>query len=151
MATKTDEHIEFTKVATRLIVADAAAAIDFYRRAWGATLNQRVAAPDGTIIHAELAIGPATVAVKDADETDPVSRPGPIMSLHCDDVDAAAEAFLAAGGTVVFPVADHPYGDRAGRFLDPFGVQWMVSQVIRDLTDDEMQDVVAQMFQESQP
>lgn len=144
--TESDTNIfRITETAPRLVVTDATSAIDFYQRVWGATVNERFTSKDGKVVHSKLTIGPATVTVKDADGADPVSRPGPLMSLHFDDVDAAAAAFLDAGGTVIFPVADQPYGARAGRLADPFGVQWMVSQVVEDLSHDEVQAMVDQM------
>lgn len=140
-----------TKLQARLAVADADAAIEFYRAALGATLTQRINTPDGKAIHAELDLGAAgTISVKEADGADPVpSGPGPLISIYVDDVDAAAESFLAAGGTVIYPVADWAYGERAGRLSDPFGVQWGIAQITEDLSNEEIQRRTDEMFREA--
>ena len=115
----------------RLVVADAARAIDYYRRAFGAVEIERHAGPDGAIVHAELAIGDAGFTLKDEDATDraPTSAGGTpvLLMLAVDDVDAVARHMVAAGGTVVLPVKDTPAG-RGGRLADPFGHLWMISQ-----------------------
>lgn len=116
----------------RLVVSDGAAAIDFYKAALGAGEVDRHTDPNGKILHAELTIGEATVAIKDEGHGDPAptSLDGNpvIMALNVDDADAVAEAMTSAGATVVYPVADQPYGERAGRLADPFGHLWMISQ-----------------------
>ena len=115
----------------RLVVAGAAAAIDCYARVFGASEAERYAGQDGKIVHAELAIGDARLALKDEDGTDraPTSAGGSpvLLMLQVDDADAVAERMVASGGTVVFPVSDSPHG-RGGRVADPFGHIWMISQ-----------------------
>jgi len=140
-----------TKLQARLVVSDGDAAIEFYRAALGANLTQRVNTPDGKVIHAELDLGSGiTIGLKDADGADPVpSGPGPLISLYVDDVDAAAESFTAAGGTVVYPVATWPYGERAGRLSDPFGVQWGFAQIMEDLSNEEIQQRTDEMFRQA--
>jgi PhnB protein len=144
------ERMAVNKMYPRLVTSDAARAIDFYVTALGATEIARYTSPDGKIVHAELQIGPATIAVKDADEFDP----GPatlggspvIIALDVDNADAVAEAMLAAGATVVFPIHDAEYGERGGRLADPFGHLWMISQPIEDLSPEEIQRRTDQMF-----
>jgi uncharacterized glyoxalase superfamily protein PhnB len=118
----------------RLVVADAARAIDFYVTALGAEERVRHTDPDGRIVHAELTIGPVTVAVKDEDGTDPapptLGGTPVILAVHTDDVDALAAAMIAAGATVVFPVDDRAYGSRDGRLRDPYGHLWLISQAL---------------------
>src|SRR5688572_9458435 len=108
----------------RLVVHDAAAAIDFYVSAFGARERVRHTGPDGRIMHAELELGPATVAVKDEGDGDlaPPTLGGTpvILAVHTDDVDAVGAALDAAGATVVFPLDDREYGFRDGRFRDPY-------------------------------
>ena len=89
--------------------------------------------------------GPIRFAVKDGDDVDraPTADGLPvILSLDVTDADAVAERMLGAGATVVFPIADHGYGDYGGRLRDPFGHQWMISQRIEDLTPEEIQERV---------
>jgi PhnB protein len=138
------------KMYPRLVVSDGARAIDFYITALGATENARYTSPEGKIVHAELQVGPATIAVKDADEFDPapstLGGSPVIIALDVDNADAVAEAMLAAGATVVFPIHDAEYGERGGRLADPFGHLWMISQRIEDLSPEEIQRRTDEMF-----
>lgn len=131
-------------VTPRLVVADGAAAIDFYRRAFGAEeLGERFVAPDGRLIHAELRIGDAVVMIteEDADSAgapavSPESLDGrvsAIMATYWEDVDAVWQRALDAGADVIYPLENQFYGDRAGRLRDPFGQQWMLSQHVKDV------------------
>ena len=69
-----------------------------------------------------------------------------IIALDVDNADAVAEAMLAAGATVVFPIQDADYGERSGRLADPFGHLWMISQRLEDLSPEEIQRRTDQMF-----
>ncbi|CAL9613541.1 MULTISPECIES: VOC family protein [Streptomyces] len=139
-----------TRLYARLVVSDGPRAIDFYRTALGAEEIERYTGPGGRIVHALLRLGDTVVAVKDADEGDPAppSLGGSpvIMALDVTDADAVAEAMLRGGATVVYPVADQPYGQRGGRLADPFGHLWMISQTIEDLTPEEIQRRTDGMF-----
>ncbi len=138
------------KMYPRLVVSDGARAIDFYITALRATVTARFTSPDGKIVHAELQVGPATIAVKDADEFDPapstLGGSPVILALDVDNADAVADAMLAAGATVVFPIHDAEYGERGGRLADPFGHLWMISQRIEGLSPEEIQRRTDQMF-----
>jgi uncharacterized glyoxalase superfamily protein PhnB len=139
------EHLH--RVTPRLVVSDGPAAIDFYRRAFGAEeLGERFSGPDGGLIHAEVRIGDSVLAITE-ESTDagparsPLSLDGvttAIMSTYWEDVDAAWERALAAGAEVIYPCEDQFYGERGGRLRDPFGHQWMLSQRIEDLTHAEI-------------
>jgi PhnB protein len=138
-------------VTPRLVVADGAAAIDFYTRAFGAQeLGDRFTGPDGALIHAELRIGDSVVML--TGEADIARSPASlgavsaIMATYWEDVDAAWERAVAAGAEVVYPLADQFYGERGGRLRDPFGHQWMLSQVIEDVSPEEMERRAAQLF-----
>jgi PhnB protein len=130
----------------RLVVDGADAALAFYGAALGAQVLERYTDPDGRVVHAMLQAGPVRFAVKDADSYDPVPSPGTILALEVSDADAVAARMVDAGATVVFPVADQPYGERGGRLRDPFGHQWMVSQRLEDLTPEEVQARTDTMF-----
>ena len=122
-------------VQPRLVVRGAARAIDFYTAALGAKELTRHALPDGQVVHAELAVGGRTMALKDEDGGDPAppSLGGTpvILTVHTDDADALGAALERAGATAVFPIDDRDYGFRDGRFRDPFGHLWIVSQPLR--------------------
>lgn len=122
--------MEFHSLYSRLVVEGADKALDFYVAAFGAKVLERHE-HDGKVVHAMVGIGDLRFAVKDAGHGDPAPAGGGvpvIMALYVSDVDALAEQMLAAGATVIHPVADQPYGERGGRLGDPFGHQWMVAQ-----------------------
>jgi len=117
-----------------LCVADTAAALDFYRRAFGAVETMRVTQPDGRIGHAEIRVGGAPIFISDEYPEIGVRAPAslggsPVMVvLDVPDVDAAYARAVAAGATVDRPVAG-PSGvsPRNGKLTDPFGHRWMLS------------------------
>ncbi|HYH32398.1 MAG TPA: VOC family protein [Pseudonocardia sp.] len=134
-----------TALYPRLVVAGADAALDFYARALGGTVTERFTGPDGRVVHSIVEAGPARFAVKDAGDGDPAPTGDGIpviMSLDVADADAVAERMLGAGAAVIFPIADHGYGQYAGRLRDPFGHQWLISQRLEDLTPEQIQDRV---------
>ena len=143
------EHLH--TVTPRLVVSDGAAAIEFYVRAFGAEeVGERFTGPGGELIHAEVRIGDSVVMLTgESDEARSPSSAGTvtaILATYWEDVDAAWERALAAGAEVVYPLADQFYGERGGRLRDPFGHQWMLSQVIEDVPPEEMERRGAEFF-----
>lgn len=133
---------EILDLHPRLVVEGADAALAFYTAAFGAEVTERYTM-DGRVVHAMVSVGPVRFAVKDAGDGDAAPSGGGvpvIMSLDVSDADAVAERMLAAGATVIYPVADHDYGDRGGRLGDPFGHQWMVAQRAEDLSPRVIQE-----------
>jgi PhnB protein len=134
-----------TTLTPYLVVDGAAEAIAFYTHAFGAKETMRLAEPSGRIGHAEITIGKALVML--ADEFPEMNIRGPralggspvTLHLQVDDVDAVAARAVDAGATVVFPVKDQFYGERSGRFTDPFGHVWVLSTHIEDVSPEEMQ------------
>jgi uncharacterized glyoxalase superfamily protein PhnB len=124
---------EILEMYPRLVVDGADKALDFYTRSFGGTVTERFADDDGHVMHAMVTAGPAKFAVKDADATDAAPGDGGlpvIMALYVTDPDAVAARKIERGAEVLFPVADHDYGDRAGRLRDPFGHLWMVAKTL---------------------
>jgi PhnB protein len=127
-----------------LIVDGAAAAIEFYKAAFGATERFRLDAPGGRIGHAELAIGDSIIML--ADEHPEMGARGPRtvggspvgIHVYLADVDAAAKRAVAGGGKLTRPVADQFYGDRLGTLEDPFGHIWHISTHIEDVSPEEI-------------
>src|SRR5205823_3252459 len=116
--------------------SDAARAIDFYQRAFGATELMRFTDPRGKVAYAELGIGDARFALKDEEpdlDLSPESLGGTTVRivLQVEDVDAFTDRAIDAGAKVLFPVADRDYGFRDGRLADPFGHMWMVQTPLR--------------------
>jgi PhnB protein len=144
-------------VTPRLVFDDAAAAIDFYQAAFGAEIPfEPHTGPDGKVVHAEIRIGDSAVYLTDeGDDGNGVApksvdgRVTAIMAIAVPDVDRLWQQAVAAGCEIVYPLANHFYGDRAGRLRDPFGHQWMLSTHIEDVDRDEM-DRRMQMWSEEQ-
>jgi PhnB protein len=149
------EHL--TTVTPRLVVRNAARAIEFYRSAFAAEeVGERFIGPNGEVIHAEVRIGNSIVMLSDeSDSGSPAKSPeslgavSAIMATYWPDVDAAWQRAVAAGAEVLYPLADQFYGERGGRLRDPFGQQWMLSQRIEDVPADEMARRAAAFFDES--
>jgi PhnB protein len=133
---------EIVELYPRLVVAGADDALSFYTKALGATVTERYTDADGRVVHAMVQAGPVRFAVKDADDHDPAPGSGGlpvILALYVADADTVASDMLHGGATVVFPVADQPYGERGGRLRDPFGHLWMIAQRTENLTAEEIQ------------
>ena len=133
----------YHSVTPYLTVNDAAAAIEFYTKAFGATEVMRLPMGD-KIGHADIMIGDSHVMLADEfpdmDKLGPKSRGGPTSSLmiYVEDVDAAYEKAVAAGATPTRPVEDQFYGDRSGWLMDPFGHEWTLSTHVEDVAPDEV-------------
>lgn len=127
----------------RLVIRGADAAIAFYQRAFAAEVSNRFTAPDGSVVNADLQIGESRVTLKDEDDVDRSASSyggSPVLlMLVVTDADATAAAMIGAGARVIFPVSDQSYGYRQGRLEDPFGLQWMLSQPLEDLTPEQTQ------------
>jgi PhnB protein len=117
----------------KLLVSDAEAAIDFYTKALGATLDLRVADEQGVVNHAEITLGSATLAlaqsVKEWGWNDPDSVGGSpvLITANVPDPDSTAARMVRLGAELVIPVENRPYGKRQGRVKDPFGHLWVIS------------------------
>jgi PhnB protein len=142
--TPVPEHLH--TVTPRLVVNDGAAAIEFYRAAFGAEqLGEAFTSPDGQVIHAEIRIGDSVVMITEEDAA-PGERVTAIMATYWPDVDAAWQRARDAGAEVIHPLADQFYGERGGRLRDPFGQQWMLSERIEIVSVDEMARRAADYF-----
>jgi PhnB protein len=127
-----------------LIVKDAGRALEFYKKAFGATELMRLEGPDGKIGHAEICIGDSPIML--ADEFPDMGYRSPqalggspiSICLYVEDVDALFQQALAAGATVVRPVKDQFYGDRSGTLSDPFGHVWTIATHKEDLSPEEV-------------
>lgn len=132
-------------ITPAIIVRDAAAAIDFYKRAFGAEEINRMPGPDGKIMHAEIRIGDSLIMLGEENEhwgtRSPLLTNGNHGSLHIyvDDADASFKRALDAGATVRYPIEDAFWGDRYGKVTDPFGHEWGIATRVKDLSDAEMQ------------
>ena len=119
-------------LAPRLIVSAGDAALDFYARAFDAVATDQIYDGD-RLVNGHVRIGSTLLGVTEEDgahNRSPVTLGGTpvVLSVTVVDVDAAAERFVAAGGDVVIPVGDRPYGRRDGRLVGPFGHLWIIGQ-----------------------
>jgi PhnB protein len=134
----------YHRVTPYLIINGAADAIDFYKKAFGATEIMRMPGPDGKIGHAEIKIGDSIVML--ADESPEMGHKGPrtlggspiSLLLYVENVDRTVDQAVAAGSKLVRPVADQFYGDRTGGIVDPFGHEWYVATHVEDVSPAEM-------------
>jgi PhnB protein len=128
-----------------LCVKGGAAALDFYRKAFGAVETMRIAGKDGSIGHAGIAIEGAPLMLSDEWAEGGVFSPQTLggtpvtIHLYVGDVDAFARRAIAAGATVLREVMDQPYGDRSGTLRDPFGHRWMVASRKEEVSKEEME------------
>jgi len=127
-----------------LIIKGAAEAIEFYKRAFGATEMLRMADPQGRVGHAEFRIGDSVIML--ADEHPAMGYRGPralggssvSILLYLDDVDTVFERAVKAGAKALRPVADQFYGDRSGTLEDPFGHVWTIATHVEDVPPEEL-------------
>lgn len=135
----------YHSVTPYLIIKGAANAIDFYKKAFGATELFRMAGPDGKIGHAEIEIGDSPIMLSDEwpemNYVGPKSLGGTPVSilLYVEDVDTVFNRAIAEGARQERPVEDKFYGDRSGSLVDPFGHVWHVSTHKEDVTPEEME------------
>jgi PhnB protein len=127
-----------------LAVENAAEAIEFYERAFGAKESFRMPGPGDTIGHAELEIGDSRVMLSDPFPQSSVRPPkelgGPSASvfMYVEDVDAVVKQAVDAGATVTMEVEDMFWGDRFGTVSDPFGHVWSIATHVEDVSPEEI-------------
>ena len=132
-------------VTPYLTVRGAAAALDWYKTAFGAVELLRMPMPDGTVAHAEFKIGDSPVMMGEEKpewgNKSPQTLGGSASGLmiYTPDCDAVFDGAVAAGATVVKPMTDQFYGDRSGTVTDPYGHLWTIATHIEDVPPAEMQ------------
>jgi len=141
----------YHSITPYLIVKGAAAAIDFYKQAFGATEIMRMPMPDGRLGHAELRIGDSFVMLADefpeAEAISPNTLGGTTVGLmiYVEDADAVFNKAVSLGAKVKKPLADQFYGDRNGTLEDAWGHKWTIATHVEDVAPDEMKRRLAAM------
>jgi len=146
-------------LSPQLVLSDAAAAIDFYKRAFGATELTRHMGPDGKrIMHGSILINGAVVMLSDefpdyhgGKRNSPVGLGGTTVVLHLQvaDADPVFDQAVSAGATVRVPLADQFWGDRYGQVQDPFGHIWAIGAAKKKMTLEEIEKAAASHFAEA--
>ena len=129
-----------------IAVDNAADAIEFYKRAFGAEERFRMPTPDGKVAHAELQIGDSVVMLSEALQ-EPVTSAS--MYLYVPNVDAVCQRAVAAGAEAAMPPTDMFWGDRFGRVVDPFGIRWGIATHKEDVSPQEIGRRAAQAAQQT--
>ena len=144
----------YQTVTPYLVIQGAAAAIDYYKKVFGATERMRMPAPGGMIGHAEIQVGGSVIML--ADEFPQMGFRGPkavggtpvSLMLYVPNVDEVFKRALDAGAKELRPVADQFYGDRLGTLEDPFGHVWSIGTHVEDVSPDEMRRRSAEMMKQ---
>ena len=145
----------YHSVTPYLSIKGAAKAIEFYKRAFGATEVFRLVSPSGEIGHAEIKIGDSAIMLADPCEEgafrDPQTLGGSSVGLHLyvEDVDALFVRAVDAGAKAVRPVQDQFYGDRTGTLEDPFGHVWFLATHKEEITPEEINRRAEALFKQS--
>jgi len=137
--------LQYSSLAPAIAVKNGAQAIDFYKKAFGAEERYRLIDPEsGKIGHAELTINGALLMLSDEypqfnKTPETLGGVSAKFLIMCADVDAAFARAVAAGAEAIMPLTDQFYGHRDGRVRDPFGHEWLLSQIVEEVTPGQMQ------------
>jgi PhnB protein len=132
-------------ITAHLVIRNAAEAIEFYKKAFGAQVQGVHHMPDGKVMHASLKIGDSQLML--ADEFPEMGAKSPealggspvVLNIYVEDVDSLFNQAVAAGAKVTMPLANQFWGDRYGQIVDPFGHRWALGSHVEDVAPDEME------------
>jgi PhnB protein len=135
----------YHSITPHLVSPDANAAIEFYKKAFGAKeLGGRALGPDGKVMHAELKIGDSIIFINDP--MGPASAKGPepkihplTLHLYVESADAVFKSAVAAGARVEMPLENMFWGDRYGKLVDPFGQSWAIATRVENVSPQDME------------
>jgi PhnB protein len=147
----------YHSVTPYLIVHDAAAAIEFYKKAFGAIERMRLPMPGGRLGHAEVQIDDSVIMLADENPQMGVRSAKTIggspvsILIYVENVDKSYPKAIAAGGKEIRPLATQFYGDRSGVLVDPFGIQWTIASHVENVSLEEVQNRMQAMMKNKQP
>ena len=150
MATNSYIPEGYNTVIPALAFKGADAALKWYLHVFGAKEKMRFDSPDGTIAHAEITINDNVIMISEENlqyNSSPKTLGGNSVNLcvYVPDVDAVIKKGVANGAKLIAEPKDEFYGDRSGRFEDPFGYRWIVSTHVKDVTEEEMHKKMEEM------
>jgi uncharacterized glyoxalase superfamily protein PhnB len=131
-------------ITPHLVCAGAARAMDFYKKAFGATEQARLMGPDGKLMHGAVRIEGSVVMLVDEHPLwgalGPKALKGSPVTIHVyvADADAFFNRAVEAGARVILPIQDMFWGDRYGVIEDPFGHRWSIATRVRDVRPEEL-------------
>lgn len=153
MATKAKRFIpeQYHTLTPYLVLSNAAATMEFYKKAFGATELYRMPMPNGRIGHAEMKIGDSIFMM--ADENPEMSVKSPLriggapvgLMIYVEDCDQVFQRALSVGAALDRPLQDQFYGDRSGTVVDPSGHRWTIATHKEDVSPQELNDRLAAM------
>lgn len=144
----------FNTLSPAIICKDANSAIEFYKKVFNAKEVHRLAGPDGKIMHAGLQIGNSTLMLCDENPSCNAKAPqtlggSPVgIYVYVENVDEVFDRAVKAGGKVEMPLDNQFWGDRAGKFVDPYGHQWHIATHVEDLTPEQIGQRAQKAMQE---
>ncbi|HKW26142.1 MAG TPA: VOC family protein [Terriglobales bacterium] len=132
-------------ITPHIVLRNAAQAIDFYKKAFGAEELGRSLTPDGKIMHAMIRIGDSLLMMNDefpnmgCSSAETLGGTNVTLHIQTEDVDSLFDRAVKAGAKATMPVADQFWGDRYGQVVDPFGQRWSLATRVEQLTPDEVE------------
>jgi uncharacterized glyoxalase superfamily protein PhnB len=133
-------------ITPHLVCAGAVKAMEFYKKAFGATELMKLEMPDGRLMHGRVQIGDSILMLfdenSDCGALSPLALKGSpvVIHLQVENVDAMFAQAVAAGATAKMPPADMFWGDRYCVLQDPFGHQWSIATHVQDVSPDQLQE-----------
>lgn len=144
----------YHSVTPYLVLRGAAEAIEFYKKAFGATEVFRMPAPNGALAHAEIRIGDSQIMMCEENPEMGAQSPQALggsptnLFLYVEDVDRAYQRAVDAGATAAMPPQDMFWGDRYGKLVDPYGHEWSMATHVEDVSPEQMAERAQAAFAE---
>ena len=154
MVTKASSPVPegFHAVTPQLVCRNAPRALEFYKNAFGAEIQNVSEGPDGRIMHAQFKIGDSVLMMSEEfpeyGTLSPLSLKGTAVTLHiyAPDPDAIFNRAVSAGAAPAMPMMDAFWGDRYGQVVDPYGHRWSIAARTRNMTPQEIEEEAQKAF-----
>ncbi|HLX76189.1 MAG TPA: VOC family protein [Terriglobales bacterium] len=139
-------------ITPHITLRNAAQAIEFYKKAFGAEELGRSLTPDGKIMHAAIRIGDSLIMMNDefpnmgSSSAEALGGTNVTLHIQTEDVDSLFDRAVKAGAKPTMPLANQFWGDRYGQVVDPFGQRWSVATRVEQLTPQEIEARAREVF-----